>query len=120
MAHIYIFLTIILTVYGQLIIKWQVNSAGALPVALVERVEFLSRLLFNPWVISSFLCAFMAALSWMIAMTKFPLSYAYPFTSLAFVLVFFLSVLLFRETVTLPKLIGTGLVVAGIIIGSRV
>jgi len=28
MAYIYIILTILLTVYGQLVIKWQINSVG--------------------------------------------------------------------------------------------
>jgi multidrug transporter EmrE-like cation transporter len=55
----------------------------------------------------------------MAAMTKFPLSYAYPFTSLAFVLVVFLSAIFFNESVTTSKALGLGFVVLGIIIGSR-
>jgi multidrug transporter EmrE-like cation transporter len=54
----------------------------------------------------------------MAAMTKFPLSYAYPFMSLAFVLVMFLSAVFFKEPVTIPKSIGLGLIILGIIIGS--
>jgi multidrug transporter EmrE-like cation transporter len=52
-------------------------------------------------------------------MTKFELSYAYPFMSLAFVLVLFLSALFFKEAITLPKLLGLTLIVAGIIVGSQ-
>jgi hypothetical protein len=37
------------------------------------------------------------------ALTKFELSYAYPFMSLAFVLVLLSSALLFHETVTMPQ-----------------
>jgi multidrug transporter EmrE-like cation transporter len=119
MAHLYILLTIILTVYGQIIIKWQVNSAGEFPVETNEKLFFVLRLLLNPWVISSFTCAFLAALSWMAAMTKFTLSYAYPFTSLTFVLVLTLSAVFFHDSITLPKAIGMGLIVAGIVIGSQ-
>lgn len=119
MAYIYIVLTILLTVYGQIVIKWQVNSAGAFPEVTAAKILFILRLLQNPWVISSFLGAFLASLSWMAAMTKFPLSFAYPFMSLSFVLVMILSSIYFYEPITIPKAVGMGLIVVGIIIGSQ-
>ena len=115
----YIFAVVILTVCGQLILKWQVAKAGAFPALLSERVFFLSRLLFNPWVIAGLFAGLLAFLSWMAAMTKFELSYAYPFMSLAFVLVLLSSALIFRETVTLPKILGVLLIMMGIIVSSR-
>ena len=41
-------------------------------------------------------------------MTKFEISYAYPFMSLSFVLVFGLSIFLFQESVTFAKVAGLG------------
>ena len=117
--HIYIFLTVVLVVYSQLVMKWQVGLAGDLPIGIIDKVLFLLQILFRPWVISGFAGAFLASLSWMAAMSKFPLSYAYPFMSLAFVLVLAFSSLFFQESVTLPKVIGMALIVAGIIIGSQ-
>jgi len=55
----------------------------------------------------------------MAAMTKLELSYAYPFMSLAFVLVLFLSAILFHEAVTVPKVLGLLLIIAGLIVASR-
>ena len=119
MSHIYIFLTVLLTVYGQIVIKWQVNLAGAMPIDLSNKVSFMIRLLLNPWIISGLLGAFLASLSWMAAMTKFPLSYAYPFVSLSFVLVLISSNLFFKEPITIDKSIGMGLITLGIIFGSK-
>jgi multidrug transporter EmrE-like cation transporter len=119
MNHFYIFLTILFTVYGQIVIKWQVKMAGAFPQDHIEKLHYIIKLLLNPWVISGFACAFLAALSWMAAMTKFDLSYAYPFMSLAFVLVIFLSAIFFKEPITISKSIGLGFIVIGIIIGSK-
>jgi multidrug transporter EmrE-like cation transporter len=119
MGHLYIALTVLLTVYGQIVIKWQVSHAGVLPALAKAKIFFILDLLTNPWILSGFAAAFLAALSWMAAMSKFPLSYAYPFMSLAFVLVLFLSALLFKEAITLPKVLGMGLIVAGIIVGSQ-
>jgi multidrug transporter EmrE-like cation transporter len=117
--YLYIFGTVLFTVYGQLIVKWQVGKAGALPAAFSERTLFLAKLIMNPWIISGMAAAFLALLCWLSAMTRFELSYAYPFMSLAFVLVLILSAVLFRETVTLPKVLGLALVVSGIIVASR-
>jgi uncharacterized membrane protein len=55
----------------------------------------------------------------MAAMTKFNLSYAYPFMSLNFVLVLVLSVWLLSEPVTLQKVIGIGLIVLGTVVAAR-
>ena len=108
-----------LTVYGQLVIKWQVNSAGVMPVELIDKIWFMLRILLNPWIISGLLGAFLASLSWMIAMTKFSLSYAYPFVSLSFVLVLVSSNIFFKEPITIAKSIGMGLIILGIIFGSQ-
>lgn len=119
MGYLYIALTILFTVYGQFIIKWQVGLAGSLPVDNIKKVLFLLQLFLNPWVISGFVSAFLASLAWMAAMTKFPLNYAYPFMSLSFVLVLLLSPLLLNEAITMYKLIGMSLIVMGIIISSQ-
>ena len=76
-------------------------------------------MLLNPWVLSSLLCAFLGMLSWMMALSKTELSYAYPFTSLSFVLVLAASAFFFQEPVTAKKVIGMAFIVAGIVIGSR-
>ena len=115
----YILAVIVLTVCGQLILKWQVAKAGAFPLSFQERAVFLLRLVLNPWITGGLFAGFLASLCWMTAMTKFELSYAYPFMSLAFVLVLLLSAPLFHETVTIAKILGVLLIVAGIIVASR-
>jgi drug/metabolite transporter (DMT)-like permease len=115
----YILATVLLSVYGQIVLKWQVAKAGVLPVTFLERVAVLIGLIWNPWILSSIAAGCLAFLCWMAAMTKFELSYAYPFMSLSFVLVLVLSALLFHEPVTLPKVAGLGLVIVGLIIASR-
>lgn len=119
MSYIYIFLTIFFTVYGQFIIKWQVMKAGTMPVLLMDKLFFLGQLLLNGWVISALLAAFLASVTWMAAMTKLPLGYAYPFVSLSFVLVVLLSGVFFNESITPFKLIGVTLIILGVGIGSR-
>lgn len=118
-GHFYIFFTIICTVYGQIILKWRVMQYGNMPTQFSEKFVFLFHLLLDPFIISSFVSAFVAAMCWMAAMTEFDLSYAYPFMSIPFVFVLFLSALFFHETVTMPKIIGMLFIVTGLIIGAR-
>lgn len=116
---LYILGAVLFTVYGQLIVKWQVAKAGSFPSATSERVAFFLGLVFNPWILSGLAGGFLALLCWMAAMTKFELSYAYPFMSLAFVLVLVLSAVLFQERITAPKLVGVAFIIIGIVVGSR-
>lgn len=53
------------------------------------------------------------------AITKFDLSYAYPFMTLAFVMTLLLSGPLFKEVVSMPKIIGMAFIAAGIVVGSQ-
>lgn len=118
-GYLYIFGTILFTVYGQLILKWRISHFGALPDTLQDKLYFLVKLLLDPFLLSGFASTLIAAVCWIAAMTKFDISYAYPFMSLAFVLVLVLSVWLFKEPLTLSKLIGMAFIVTGIIIGSQ-
>ena len=119
MHFVYIFLTIVLTVYGQLIVKWQVNLAGVFPAAPWDKMVFLGKIMINPWVISSMVAALLASFAWIAALTQLPLSYAYPFMGLTFVLVLLLSATFFQESMTWMKIAGVALIVAGITLSSQ-
>lgn len=118
-AYLLVASTVLLTVAGQFIVKWQVLRAGHIPDGPQAQLEFMLSLLSKPWILSAFLLAFIASVTWMLAMTKLDLSHAYPMTALTFVLVVVGSSLLFAEPVTTPKLAGLALVVLGIVVGSQ-
>jgi drug/metabolite transporter (DMT)-like permease len=118
-AYAFVAATVLLTVYGQLIIKWQTGKAGEFPSSASDRVSYLTHFLINPWVISSLLSAVVAAFAWIAALSKLELSRAYPFVSASFVLVLILSAIVFGESLTLTKIAGAALIVAGLIIGSQ-
>jgi drug/metabolite transporter (DMT)-like permease len=94
-------------------------KAGVLPLTFHKKLLFLLMMFFNPWILSGFIAAFLAALCWMAAMTKFDLSYAYPFMSLSFIFVLILSNVFFQEPITLAKVVGILFVVLGIVIGAQ-
>jgi len=119
MGYFYIIGTIGFTVYGQLILKWRIARLTNWPENTTAKLLYLLKALPDPFILSGLLAAFVASLFWMLAMSKFPLSYAYPFMSLSFVLVFLLSAVLFHETITWTKVAGLILVILGLIVSSQ-
>jgi drug/metabolite transporter (DMT)-like permease len=112
--HLYILASIFFTVYSQLVMRWQVTLAGELPGDSLGKIWFLASLLVNPWVLSGVVATFLAGVSWMLAMARFEISYAYPFVGLSFILIMILSGLFFGESIGPFKILGTILVVLGV------
>lgn len=116
---LYLFGTILFTTYGQLILKWRIAFYPSAPEPLLAKTLFLLKLFLDPLIASGFFAAFLAALCWMAAIPKFELSFAYPFMSLSFVLVFVFSAFLFHESVSVYKVVGLSLILLGILVTSR-
>lgn len=112
--------SVILTVYGQLIVKWQVGKLGEFPSETGDRLRYVLDFFANPWTISAFLLAGVAAICWIAALSKIELSRAYPFISASFILVLISSAIFFAEPITATKVVGAVLIVTGLIIGSQV
>lgn len=59
------------------------------------------------------------AIFWMYAIKRMPLSYAYPFNALSFILIMFIAVIIFNEQMNLFNIIGSAVIVFGLIILSK-
>ena len=115
--YFYIFGTLFFTVYGQIVLKWRLSSLKVvLPEGMLDKIIYLTKLVFDPFVFSGFASAFIASLFWMAAMTKFEITQAYPFMSIAPALVFVIGVVFLGETFTIGKVAGLVLIILGIFI----
>ncbi len=115
--YFYIFGTLFFTVYGQIVLKWRLSGLKVvLPEGIWDKIIYLVKLIFDPFVFSGFASAFIASLFWMAAMTKFEITTAYPFMSIAPALVFVIGVLFLGEAFTLGKVIGLVLIIFGTIL----
>ena len=118
-AYLFILGTVLLTVYGQLVIKWRVDEAGSLPGESSERLRYALDFVTDPWVVSVVVSVLLAAACWVLAIGSLELSRAYPLMSASFVLVVLLSAVFFAEPVTAAKLVGVFLIMAGLAIGTQ-
>jgi len=109
-TYFYVFLTIALTVYGQIVIKARatIHSASA------EGVGFLSAMFLDPWVLSGLAAALTASATWMMAVRGAELSVVYPIMALTFIAVPVLAVVIFGERLSGLQMAGLFLIVIGV------
>ena len=122
MAHFYLAMTIALSVYSQMIMKWRISGRFAglkIPEGVWPKISMLFTVLFDPFVFSGLVATFVSGLCWMATMSKLEIGYAYPFTSLGFVLVVLLSGFLFGESLNAWRIWGVILIVIGVTIASQ-
>ena len=120
MGYLYITGTIFFTVYGQLILKWRLENYSDFPEGLFSKMLFLIKMILTDfWIFSGFFSAFLAALFWMLVLSKFELSFAYPFMALNFVVVFFLSIYLFGDSFNFYKIFGLVFIILGVFLSSK-
>ena len=53
MGYLYILLTLALTVYGQLILKWRIDLLGTFPAQLRSQLLYLGKALLDPYIIQA-------------------------------------------------------------------
>lgn len=97
---------------GQMLFKAAVNSTGELTLT----PEALIGLFTTPVFLLGLLVFAVSALTWLIALMRVDLSFAYPFLSLSYVIVTLGGALVFHENVTLPRLLGVAVIIAGLLI----
>ena len=122
LPYIYLFSTILLSVYSQIMIKWRVSTHFPdlhLPEGLLNKLLLMFTIVFDPFIFSGLVATFASGLFWMATMTKLDISFAYPFTSLGFILVLLFSYLLLGESMNSYKIIGVLFIMLGIVITSR-
>lgn len=113
--YFYLLLSIFLTAYGQLIIKWRLVKINNLPNDLMMKVVFLTKsVLTDFYIFSGFFAAYVASMCWMIAVKNLPLNIAYPLTSLTLILVVSFSTFIFNEKTSLLQMVGMAIIVLGI------
>jgi multidrug transporter EmrE-like cation transporter len=117
-SPILLFAVLALTVYGQLVIKARALAHAPEFAAASTKLPYLIAMLIDIRVLSGFGAAFLAGLCWMLAIEQLELGLAYPFMALSFVLVPIGSTVLFGDSLSPIRLLGLGLIVAGVTVSA--
>jgi len=116
MPYLFLAITLVGTIAGQLLLKKGLLSVGEFHANLGEVVPFLIRAFTNPHVLLSIFLILAASVSWIFAVSKAELSHIYPFMGMTYVFVALFSVAFFKEHVTSMGWIGIALVSVGVVL----
>jgi len=110
---------VICIVSAQLLLKYGLKSAAHTELELGTVVTFLTSILLNPYVILGVILLIISAILWMMVLSKFELSYAYPALSLGYALAAIGAWLLFNESLSMPRIAGIIVICSGVYALSR-
>jgi drug/metabolite transporter (DMT)-like permease len=111
-------LSVSMSAFAQLLLKTGLLPSGRI-VADAGLIQTIGRMLVNPWVLGGLGVYFLGAIVWLFVLERTEVSYAYPFVSFGFILTMILGSLVLGEHIGPSRVIGTLLIVAGIICVAR-
>ena len=111
-----ILFTVLTNAAAQIMLKKGMLSHGAISFEGGTVIGTILRVVFNPFVFIG-LCTFVVSMaSHLLVLSKVELSYAYPFLSLAYVVVAIYAYFIFNEDVGMLRLAGIGLICLGTVL----
>ncbi|WP_185985080.1 EamA family transporter [Aureimonas mangrovi] len=120
----FILFTVLTNALAQLLLKYGMTHLGSLGFAGVNPILRVLQIVFSPFVFLGLLTFVISMASHLYVLSKVELSYAYPFLSLAYVVVAVAAWLLFSENLNGWRIGGIALICVGTVLiaqgGSRV
>ena len=114
-GYTYLFTSILLAVLSNILFRSQVSQFPRLPPEFLEKIFVLSvHVLTSPLLLVGMFLTFLGGINWLLALTKFELSFAFPFTALSYLLILLFDVIFFNSSFTASKFLGTVLILFGL------
>ena len=99
---------------GQIMLKHGMTQAAASSKIQGRSLAVAAGL--NVWVLGGLLVFAVSALAWLLTLSRVPLNVAYPFNALGYLGILAASAVLLHERVNVATVIGSAMVVCGLII----
>jgi multidrug transporter EmrE-like cation transporter len=113
MRYVFLVISAILASGGQLCLKK--SASGYADINSNNIFQYFLHLVTDPFSWFAVLCYGFSFAIYMIALNKVDLGIARSFNALSYMLVILFSVIIFKDSITLYKIIGVALIAAGII-----
>ena len=114
---ILIFITIILAVTGQFLLKKVMNKIGNISISQIS--SNLLKIFTNVYILTALLIFIIAFLLWLTILSKFDLSFAYPLVAVGYILTALISFIFLKENLTIMRWLGIFLIATGSYIITR-
>jgi len=110
---------VLLNAAAQLLLKAGTNAVGHFDFQLDNVLPVGLKLAFEPHIFGGLCCYVISVVVWIMALSRVPVSIAYPMLSIGYIVNAFAAAWLFGEAVTAQKLAGIGFIVVGVYLVAR-
>ena len=107
---IFILLPILLTVVGEFLLKF-----GTADLSVADGLVSVSAIIFNGNIVFGVGLIVISALLWIVGMSKFQLSFMYPFLSLNYVMIIVGAEIILKEDVQFNRYVSILLIIIGLV-----
>jgi len=112
--------SVVLVAYSQIIIKWRVSGFDAPASAAGSNFHQYAAYLIDPYILSACIAGPLGSFYWLFTVSKLPLAQAFPiYQGLVFIAVIVCSASILHEPLNIPKVLGSSLILMGVIIGAQ-
>jgi drug/metabolite transporter (DMT)-like permease len=118
-AIVYILISVLGGAIGQVLLKRGMSGIGPLTLSASGLPGILLGMATNPFVVIGLTVYLGSTVFWLTALSRVDLSYAYPFASLSYVAMLLASWQIFHEDISVLRLVGSCVILTGVILISR-
>lgn len=110
---------VLLNAAAQLLLKAGTNAVGHFEFHVGNIMPIGLKLAFQPYIMGGLACYAVSLVVWIMALSRVPVSVAYPMLSIGYVINAFVAWQWFGEALTAQKLLGIGFIILGVILVTR-
>ncbi|MDO8347618.1 MAG: SMR family transporter [Rugosibacter sp.] len=110
---------VLLNAVAQLLLKAGTNAVGHFEFHLDNLVPVGLKLAFQPFIMGGMVCYAVSLVVWIMALSRVPVSIAYPMLSIGYVINAFVAWQWLGEALAAQKLLGIGFIVVGVVLVTR-
>jgi multidrug transporter EmrE-like cation transporter len=110
---------VLLNAAAQLLLKAGTNRIGEFAFSLANVVPVGLKVATSPFVIGGLACYVVSVVVWILALSRVPVSVAYPMLSVGYIVNAVAAWFLFGESLGAQKLVGIGFIVVGVWLVAR-
>ncbi len=105
---------VLLNAAAQLLLKAGTNAIGHFEFHLENVIPIGMKVAFQPFIVGGMACYAVSLVVWIMALSRTPVSVAYPMLSIGYVINAFVAYMWFGEALASQKLLGIGFIVIGV------
>lgn len=110
---------VLLNASAQLLLKAGTNAVGHFEFHLDNIIPIGMKIAFQPYIMSGMVCYAISLVVWIMALSRAPVSVAYPMLSIGYVINAVIAYYWLGEPLAMQKMLGIGIIIIGVVLVAK-